>query len=154
MGGVWSWAHLSEARPSTNPSRRRTIVRDHPPRALPTWSRVLRGSRSRDPHPRPCAVADSSLLGTEPIQAQLQHASATRCSHHGGCTIYGSRSVRTQVSPRWSARYTSSHHRQSGVREGSRFTEHPPLTANNSRDGARTLLGPSPHPDGRVSAAS
>jgi hypothetical protein len=69
-----------------------------------------------------------------------------RCSHHGGCTIYGSRSVRTQVSPRWSARYTSSHHRQSGVREGARFTEAPPLTANNSRDGARTLLGPHPVP--------
>jgi len=63
-----------------------------------------------------------------------------RCSHHGGCTIYGSRSVQTQVSPRWSARYTSSHHRLSGVREGSRSTEHPTLTANNSRDGARTLV--------------
>ncbi len=69
-----------------------------------------------------------------------------RCSHHGGCTIYGSRSVRTQVSPRWSARYTSSHHRQSGVREGARFTESPPLTANNSRDGARTPCGPHPVP--------
>lgn len=99
----------------------------------------------RAPQPLPCRVADPSLVGTEQFQAR----SCTwqpRCSHHGGCAIYGSRSVQTQVSPRWSSRYTSSSNRLSGVREGSRSTEHPPLTANNSRDGARACCCPRPIP--------